>query len=220
MCRQATNESGGSDMKRSAFGVSAAAVALLTAPILMSAPKIGEPAPDFSAMASNGKTYRLSEFRGKFVVLEWHNNGCPYTRKHYESGNMQRLQRDWTEKGVVWFTVISSAPGTQGYVTADQEKAYLSKMGATPTAALLDPSGEVGHLYDAKTTPHMIIINPQGVVIYDGAIDDHPTSDASDIPASKNFVSMALGDAMAGKPVSVATSRPYGCSVKYAGASH
>jgi peroxiredoxin len=207
-------------MERSVFSLIAIAAALLIAPILMSAPRIGEPAPDFSATASNGKAYRLSEFRGKFVVLEWHNNGCPYTRKHYESGNMQRLQKEWTGKGVVWFTVISSAPGTQGYMTADQENAYLTKMGATPTAALLDPNGDLGHLYDAKTTPHMIIINPQGVVIYDGAIDDHPSSDASDIPASKNFVSMALGDAMSGKPVSVATSRPYGCSVKYAGASH
>jgi peroxiredoxin len=207
-------------MKRSVFGVIAIAAALLIAPILMSALRIGEPAPDFSATASNGKSYRLSEFRGKFVVLEWHNNGCPYTRKHYESGNMQRLQKEWTGKGVVWFTVISSAPGTQGYVTADQENSYLTKMGATPTAALLDPNGDLGHLYDAKTTPHMIIINPQGVMIYDGAIDDHPSPDASDIPASKNFVSMALSDAISGKPVSVATSRPYGCSVKYAGASH
>ncbi len=207
-------------MKRSMFGLIAIAGALLIAPMLMSAPRIGEPAPDFSATASNGKTYRLSELRGKFVVLEWHNNGCPYTRKHYESGNMQRLQKEWTGKGVVWFTVISSAPGTQGYMTADQENAYLSKMGATPTAALLDQNGDLGHLYDAKTTPHMIIINPQGVVIYDGAIDDHPTSDASDIPSSKNYVSMALQDAMSGKPVSVATSRPYGCSVKYAGSSH
>jgi peroxiredoxin len=202
------------------FGLIAIAAALLIAPILMSAPRIGEPAPDFSAIASNGKTYRLSEFRGKFVVLEWHNNGCPYTRKHYESGNMQRLQKEWTAKGVEWFTVISSAPGTQGYMTADQENGYLAKMGAAPTAVLLDPNGDVGHLYDAKTTPHMIIINPQGVVIYDGAIDDHPTPDAGDIPGSKNYVSMALNDAMSGRPVNVSTSRPYGCSVKYAGSSH
>jgi len=207
-------------MKRSALGLIAAGLALLIAPILLSAPRIGEPAPDFSAMASNGRTYRLSEFRGKFVVLEWHNNGCPYTRKHYESGNMQRLQKEWTGKGVVWFTIISSAPGTQGYVTAEQENVYMSKMGAVPTAALLDPNGDVGHLYDAKTTPQMIIINPQGIVIYDGAIDDHPTSDAGDIPNSKNYVTAALEDAMAGRPVGVATSRPYGCSVKYAGASH
>jgi peroxiredoxin len=207
-------------MKRKVFGLIAAAVVLLIAPILMSASRVGEAAPDFSAMASNGKAYRLSDSRGKFVVLEWHNNGCPYTRKHYESGNMQRLQKEWTAKGVMWFTVISSAPGTQGYVTAEQENAYLAKMGAAPTAALLDPNGDLGHLYDAKTTPQLVIINPQGVLIYDGAIDDHPTSDASDIPASKNFVTMALGDAMSGRPVSVATSRPYGCSVKYAGASH
>jgi peroxiredoxin len=207
-------------MKRSVFGLIAIAAALLIAPILMSAIRIGEPAPDFSATASNGRSYRLSEFRGKFVVLEWHNNGCPYTRKHYESGNMQRLQKEWTGKGVAWFTVISSAPGTQGYMTADQENAYLAKMGATPTAALLDPNGDLGHLYDAKTTPHIIIINPQGVVIYDGAIDDHPTSDASDIPNSKNYVNMALGDALAGRAVSESATRPYGCSVKYAGASH
>ena len=207
-------------MKRSAFALISVALVLFVAPILISSPKIGEPAPDFSATASNGKTYHLADLRGKFVVLEWHNNGCPYTRKHYESGNMQRLQKEWTAKGVEWFTVISSAPGTQGYVTADKENAYLTKMGATPTAALLDPNGDLGHLYDAKTTPHMIIVNPQGVVIYDGAIDDHPTSDASDIPNSKNYVQAALSDAMSGKPVTTAVSRPYGCSVKYAGASH
>ncbi len=207
-------------MKRSAISFVAVALALLVVPGLISAPRVGEPAPDFSTTASNGKTYRLSEMRGKFVVLEWHNNGCPYTRKHYESGNMQRLQKDWTAKGVVWFTVISSAPGTQGFMTADQENAYLTKMDATPTAALLDPSGDLGHLYDAKTTPQMIIINPQGVIIYDGAIDDHPTSDASDIPHSKNYVQAALSDAMAGKSVTTSVSRPYGCSVKYAGGSH
>jgi peroxiredoxin len=207
-------------MKRNVLGLITFAVALLIAPIIVSALRVGEPAPGFSATASNGKTYRLSDSRGKFVVLEWHNNGCPYTRKHYDSGNMQRLQKEWTAKGVVWFTVISSAPGTQGYVTPEQENAYLAKMGATPTAALLDPNGEVGHLYDARTTPHMIIINPQGMVIYDGAIDDHATSDASDIPTSKNYVSAALGEALAGRPVSDPATRPYGCSVKYAGASH
>ncbi len=207
-------------MKRSALRWIAAAVVLLIAPILLSALRVGTPAPDFTATASNGKTYHLSEFRGRFVVLEWHNNGCPYTRKHYESGNMQRLQKEWTGNGVVWFTVISSAPGTQGYVNAEQENSYLSKMGAAPTAALLDPNGDIGHLYDAKTTPHMFIINPEGVLIYNGAIDDHPTSDASDIPHSENYVSVALTDAMAGRRISDAATRPYGCSVKYAGASH
>jgi hypothetical protein len=148
-------------------------------------------------------------------VLEWHNNGCPYTRKHYESGNMQKLQKEWTGKGVIWFTVISSAPGTQGYVTADQENSYLTQMHATPTAALLDPNGELGHMYDAKTTPQMVVISPAANVIYDGAIDDHPTPDQGDIAASKNYVDLALQEAIAGKPVGMATTRPYGCSVKY-----
>lgn len=177
--------------------------------------KVGAPAPDFSGTDSNGQTHGLSDYKGKFVVLEWHNNGCPYTKKHYESGNMQRLQKEWTQKGVVWLTVISSAPGTQGYVTADQENAYMQKMNAAPTAAILDPTGVIGHLYSAKTTPHMFIISPQGQLLYDGAIDDRPTPDQADIPSSKNYVSQALAQAMSGKPVAEATTRPYGCSVKY-----
>jgi peroxiredoxin len=203
-------------MKRTKVATIAFAAALLAIPLLLRAAKVGDAAPNFSAAGSDGKTYRLSDYRGKFVVLEWHNNGCPYTQKHYESGNMQRLQKEWTEKGVVWLTVISSAPGAQGYVTADQENAYKQRMKATPTAVLLDASGEVGHLYNAKTTPQMVIINPQGTLVYDGAIDDHPTSDSSDIPQSKNYVELALSEATAGKPVGISTSRPYGCSVKYA----
>jgi len=180
------------------------------------AQKVGEAAPDFEATDSNGQTHKLSEYHGKFVVLEWHNNGCPYTRKHYESGNMQRLQREWTGKGVVWFTVISSAPGQQGYVTAQMENDYLKQMNAAPTAALLDPQGYLGRLYSAKTTPHIFIINRAGVLIYDGAIDSRATTDQADIASAKNYVSEALGEAMAGKPVTTPTSRPYGCSVKYA----
>ncbi|HYL92432.1 MAG TPA: thioredoxin family protein [Alphaproteobacteria bacterium] len=179
------------------------------------AARVGEPAPDFTATDSNGRTHQLSQYKGKFVVLEWHNQGCPYTRKHYESGNMQRLQKEWTAKGVVWLTVISSAPGTQGYVTAAEENDYVKKMNAAPTAVLLDPSGAVGHLYAAKTTPHMYIIDPSGTLVYNGAIDDHPTSDAADIPSSKNYVSAALQEALAGKKVTEPTTRPYGCSVKY-----
>jgi hypothetical protein len=148
-------------------------------------------------------------------VLEWHNQGCPYTRKHYDSGNMQRLQKEWTSKGVVWFTVISSAPGTQGYVTGQQENEYVNKMKAVPSAVLLDPEGTLGHLYAAKTTPHMYIIDPSGKLIYNGAIDDHPTADPSDIPTSRNYVSTALQQAMNGKPVSDSATRPYGCTVKY-----
>src|SRR6202007_3409033 len=109
--------------------------------------RVGEPAPGFTSVDSNGKQQRLSDYKGKFVVLEWHNQGCPYTRKHYESGNMQRLQKEWTAKGVVWFTVISSAPGEQGYVNAAQENAYMKRVGADPTAAILDPAGSIGHLY-------------------------------------------------------------------------
>jgi peroxiredoxin len=177
--------------------------------------KVGESAPDFQATDSNGQVHKLSQYHGKFVVLEWHNNGCPYTRKHYESGNMQQLQKEWTSKGVVWLTVISSAPGQQGFVTAQQENDYISTMKASPTAALLDPQGDVGRLYSAKTTPHMFIVNPAGQLIYDGAIDSKATTEESDIPTAKNYVSQALEESTAGRPVSTPTSRPYGCSVKY-----
>jgi hypothetical protein len=129
---------------------------------------------------------------------------------------MQKLQKQWTEHGVAWFTVISSAPGTQGYVKADEENAYVEKVHALPTAVLLDPSGELGRLYGAKTTPHIFIIDPGGRLVYNGAIDDRPTTEASDIPSAKNYVSAALDEAMAGKPVSEPATRPYGCSVKYA----
>lgn len=181
------------------------------------AARVGEPAPDFTATDSNGQVHHLSDYRGKFVVLEWTNRGCPYTRKHYESGNMQRLQQEWTAKGVIWLTVLSSAPGKQGYVTASEENAYLKQENAHPTAALLDPTGALGHLYDAKTSPQMYVINPQGTLIYDGAIDDRPTTDVADIQGAKNYLSLALEEAMAGKSVSTPVTRPYGCSVKYAG---
>lgn len=190
------------------------AAALLAVPA--GAARVGEKAPDFTATDSNGVQQTLSQYVGKFVVLEWHNNGCPYVRKHYNSGNMQKLQKEWTARGVIWLTVISSAPGMQGYVTADQENVYMKQMGAAPTAAILDPAGKLGHLYNAKTSPHMFVINPSGILIYDGAIDDQPTPEPSSIAGATNYVSQALEEAMGGKPVSVATSRPYGCSVKYA----
>lgn len=204
-------------MKRAFVQVSICILLLAAAQIAMSAAKIGQPAPDFSGTASDSKSYHLADYRGKFVVLEWHNNGCPYTRKHYNSGNMQNLQKQWTARGVVWFTVISSAPGKQGYVNANDENTYMSKMGAAPTAALLDPTGAIGHLYDAKTTPQMIVINPQGVIVYDGAIDNRPTSDLKDIQGATNYVTLALEQSLAGKNVDVAATRPYGCSVKYPG---
>jgi peroxiredoxin len=179
------------------------------------AAQVGSPAPDFHGTDSNGKAQNLDQYRGKFVVLEWHNHDCPYTIKHYQSGNMQSLQKEWTAKGVAWFTVISSAPGAQGYVTAGQENAYVTKTGAKPTAVILDPTGAIGHLYNAKTTPNMFVIDPAGRLIYAGAIDDHATTDVSDIGVSKNFVSAALTEAMNGKVVQTAYTRPYGCSVKY-----
>ncbi|MGC2421501.1 MAG: thioredoxin family protein [Candidatus Acidiferrales bacterium] len=197
-----------------AVGVTLALAAMLAAGWAWAA-RVGEHAPDFTATDSNGKTHTLAEYAGKYVVLEWTNRDCPFTRKHYESGNMQALQREWTSRGVIWLTVASSAPGAQGYVTAADENAYLAKSGAAPTAVLLDPGGTLGHLYDAKTTPHMFVINPQGILIYDGAIDDRPTTDPGDVTGAKNYVSLALEEAMAGKAVSIPTSRPYGCSVKY-----
>ncbi|MGA3211027.1 MAG: redoxin domain-containing protein [Terriglobales bacterium] len=186
---------------------------LFAAPLF--AVKIGDPAPDFKGTDSNGQTHELSAYRGKYVVLEWHNNGCPFTKKHYETGNMQKLQKEWTAKGVVWFTIISSAPGKQGYVTAAEENTYLKKEDAAPTAAILDPSGTIGHLYSAKTTPQLIIVDPSGKVVYDGAIDDRPTPEQSDVAGANNYVNAALTELTSGKPVTMATSRPYGCSVKY-----
>jgi peroxiredoxin len=185
-------------------------------PQFTQAARVGEAAPDFTATGSDGKGYHLADLKGKYVVLEWHNQGCPYTQKHYESGNMQRLQKEWTGRGVKWFTVISSAPGTQGYVDANAENSYLAKMHAVPTATLLDPSGELGHLYGAKTTPHMFIIDPKGMLIYDGAVDDRPTTDLSDVNGATNYISLALNEAMSSKAVATPTTRPYGCSVKYA----
>ena len=179
------------------------------------AARVGDHAPDFTATDSNGQVHKLSDYQGRFVVLEWTNRGCPYTQKHYNSGNMQRLQREWTKRGVVWLTVLSSAPGKQGYATGPEENAYLEQVHAAPTAALLDPTGALGHLYDAKTSPHMFIINSQGILIYNGAIDDRPTTDVADVPGAKDYVSLALGEATSGKPVGNPTTRPYGCSVKY-----
>lgn len=202
-------------MTRSAWSLWFAFAAMLV-PMHAQAVKVGSAAPDFKATDTYGKAHRLSDYKGKFVVLEWHNRECPYTQKHYRSQNMQALQREWTEKGVVWFTVISSAPGQQGYVTADEENAYVKQVKASPTAVLLDPTGELGHLYSAKTTPHMFVINPQGLLIYDGAVDNKPTTDLEDIPRAKNYVSAAIEEALKGEQVAVATTRPYGCSVKYA----
>jgi peroxiredoxin len=176
----------------------------------------GSAAPEFKGVDSNGVTHSLSEYRGKYVVLEWANKGCPYEQKHYLSGNMESLQKQWTGKGVVWLSIISSAQGEQGYVTPAEENDYLKTMKASPTAALLDPTGAIGHLYDARTTPHMFVIDPAGKIVYQGAIDDKPTPDPSSLKTADNYLSDALNAALAGKPVAVAVTKPYGCSVKYA----
>lgn len=198
--------------------VAAAAVALAVV-MPVTAAKVGDKAPDFSVTDSHGKTHTLADFKGKWVVLEWHNQGCPYVKKHYGSGNMQKLQKEWTAKGVVWLTVISSARGQQGYVTPEQANAYLAEQKAAPSAVLLDPMGTMGMAYAAKTTPHMYVISPDGVLLYNGAIDDKPTTDVADVPGATNYLNAALNEAMAGKAVSMPATKPYGCSVKYASGS-
>jgi peroxiredoxin len=178
-------------------------------------PKVGETAPVFSALASNGKTVSLSDFKGKYVVLEWTNNGCPFVQKHYGAGNIQAQQQEAAAKGVIWLTLISSAPGKQGHVSAKQADELTATRKAVPMAVLLDESGDVGRLYGAKTTPHMFIIDPQGKLIYAGGIDSIASTDKEDIPKATQYVRVALSEAMAGKPVSQPVTAPYGCSVKY-----
>ncbi|MBU49410.1 MAG: thioredoxin family protein [Deltaproteobacteria bacterium] len=177
--------------------------------------KVGEAAPDFTLTDTHGKKHKLSDFKKKYVVLEWLNHGCPFVKKHYNSGNMQKLQKKWTKKGVIWLSIASSAPGKQGYFTAKQANALSKKKKAAPTALLQDASGTVGRLYGARTTPHMFVISPKGVLLYAGAIDNNRSWDPSTIKGATNFVSQALTEAMAGKAVSKPLTRPYGCSVKY-----
>jgi peroxiredoxin len=203
-------------MTKTMFVAAALAIAAAAAPITTHASKVGAPAPEFKGTDSKGQVRNLSDFKGKWVVLEWHNEGCPYVRKHYGGNNMQKLQQEWTARGVVWLTVLSSADGQQGYMEPAQANAYFAQQHAAPTAILLDPSGEIGRLYDAKTTPHMFVINPNGVLVYNGAIDDKPTSDQADLATASNYVSAALTEGMAGRAITTATSRPYGCGIKYA----
>ncbi|MDQ3281743.1 MAG: thioredoxin family protein [Acidobacteriota bacterium] len=184
-------------------------------PAPANAPAIGKAAPEFKAVDTYGKTHSLSQYRGKWVVLEWVNYDCPYVRKHYNSNTMQALQKKYADKGVVWLAIVSSAKGNQGNYPNDELNAMTKEKGAAPHALLVDASGEVGHLYDARTTPHMFVINPKGTLVYMGGIDDKPTSRAADLKDARPHVDMALQEAMAGKPVSVPTSQPYGCSVKY-----
>jgi alkyl hydroperoxide reductase subunit AhpC len=191
------------------------AVALLASTSLASAAKVGAPAPDFTETSSTAEAISLAQYRGKYVVLQWHNKDCPYVQAQYGSGNMQKLQKEWTARGIIWLTIISSAAGKQGYVDARGADADARATGAAPTATILDPAGTIGRAYRARTTPHMFIIDPQGKLIYDGAIDNHATTSKASVGGSINYVSQGLAEAMAGKPLSHPTSRPYGCTVKY-----
>jgi peroxiredoxin len=178
-------------------------------------PQIGQPAPEFSAVDSKGNTHRLSDFRGKTVVLEWTNADCPFTRKHYTSGNMQSMQALAQKDGVVWLTLISSAPGKQGFVDGAGADALSRSRGAVPAAVLLDPSGTVGRLYHAKTTPHMFVIDKNGALQYMGGIDSIATTDAGDIPNAEPYLKEAMLAVVENKPVQHPVTKPYGCSIKY-----
>jgi len=177
--------------------------------------RAGELAPTFSAPDITGRTVRLGDYAGKIVVLEWTNDGCPFVGKHYDSGNMQALQQRYTSAGVVWLTIASSAPGEQGYVTPAEAKSDLARWRAAPTDFLLDPEGMVGRLYDARATPHMVVIDRSGRVAYMGAIDDKPSTRLADVRTAHNYVAAALDAIAAGQPVAITSTRAYGCSIKY-----
>jgi hypothetical protein len=175
----------------------------------------GAPAPGFTAPDIAGRMVNLGQYAGQIVILEWTNNGCPFVQKHYDSANMQTLQRRYTQGGVIWLTIASSAPGEEGYVTPAAAKADLARWQAAPTDYLLDPEGVVGHLYDARATPHMVVIDRGGRIAYMGAIDDTPSTRLADVKTAKNYLVAALDEIAAGKPVTVAATRAYGCSIKY-----
>jgi peroxiredoxin len=194
--------------------LAAGAVLTLATPLLADAVP-GKPAPEFTATDSNGKSVKLADFKGRTVVLEWTNDGCPYVGKHYKSGNMQALQKAAADKGVVWLSVISSAKGEQGYVDGAGANKLTADRKALPAAVLLDPAGTIGHAYGATSTPHMYIVDKDGRLVYAGAIDDKPTSNVADVAGARNYVKEALAAVADGKPVAVAATRAYGCSVKY-----
>jgi peroxiredoxin len=209
----------GLDMKRKISWIGTLLGGFLMVSVQAQALTVGTKAPDFTCADSQGKTQKLSDYNGKYVVLEWHNQDCPFVVSQYK-GKMEKLQQVWTKKGVVWFSVISSAPSAEGSVTSDQANADVKSHGAFPTATLMDPSGKVGHLFGAKTTPHMFVIDPKGVLIYNGAIDNAPREDAisdktEEGKAYLNYVDQALTQAQAGQDVTVKTTPPYGCHVKY-----
>lgn len=178
--------------------------------------KVGTEAPAFTLKDTTGKEHSLADFKGKFVVLEWFNEGCPFVKKHYTSGNMQKLQQEYTGKDVVWLSINSSAPGEQGHMTAESAPKTMSDWKIKATQILFDHDGKVGKMYGAKTTPHMFVIDKEGKLAYQGAIDSKASANTADLADAENYVKVALDSTMAGKPVSNASTKPYGCSVKYA----
>ena len=190
-------------------------ILLATLAMAFAAPESGKPAPDFSAKGADGKEYKLSQFKGKTVVLEWFNNDCPYVRKYYDAGEMQKLQKEATAKGVVWLTVSSSAKGKEGFVDAESMKKIQTDRAMGNTTTLLDSAGELAKKYEAKTTPHMFVVDKAGLLAYQGAIDDRPSASSKSLVGAQNYVSAALASLEKGQPVKNASTTPYGCSVKY-----
>ena len=194
--------------------LTATALALATTASFAAA-TVGQPAPTFTATDVNGKAVSLADFKGKHVVLEWTNPGCPFVVKHYGAGNMQATQKDATSKGVVWLTINSTSADAGDYKAPPALASWMTSQKAAPSATLMDADGKVGKAYGARTTPHMYIVNPAGLLVYAGAIDSKATSNPADIPGATNHVKQALAESLAGKPVSTASTRAYGCSVKY-----
>jgi peroxiredoxin len=203
------------NLRLSSIGAVALVVASGMASLAHAVAVPGAPASDFQLTDLDGRAQKLSQYRGKFVVVEWFNAGCPFVQKHYESGNMQSLQKRWTEKGVVWLVVNSTHPQSADFRDTARSQSTVRDWKMLPTALMLDTDGKVGTAWGAKATPHMFVVDPKGTVIYAGAIDDKATWKAEDVKTAKNWVSTALDEAMAGKPVSTASTAPYGCSVKY-----
>jgi peroxiredoxin len=202
-------------MKRSASILAITAAALLGAVLAHASVSVGQAAPDFKVKDTNGKEQSLAAYKGKFVVLEWTNPGCPFVQKHYDTANMPATQKAAEAQGVVWLTVSSTARDAGDYKQPGDLAAWLKEKGAAPTAVLMDDDGKLGHAYGARTTPHMFVINPQGKLVYAGAIDSKATARKDDVKSATNYVKVALDEALAGKVVSKATSEPYGCSIKY-----
>jgi hypothetical protein len=204
-------------LRRSLFVVStlAATAALLIAGPAQATAMVGQAAPDFTLKDASGKTVKLSDFKGKHVVLEWTNPGCPFVRKHYNSGNMPGTQKEAMGKGVVWLAINSTETASSDYLEPAKLVAWMKERQSTPSATLMDESGATGKAYGARTTPHMYIVNPQGQLIYAGGIDSIPSSRADDIAKATNYVKVGLNEALAGKPLTAATTQPYGCTIKY-----